>query len=196
MAYRRLNKSIRSEIRSSIELSVKAKMKESIPGIELNEAHRKITEFIVKELKKRFTEKEMVILRKYKHVKHLSEIKLAKSKDKLTNPWNTGTYFTLKFDEVEVPNTGDFSKSSIIEILQNDDRMRELAFQALKIFEHIKCEVLATTNAYMEIVETYRTEKALIEDYPDIEKHIPKAEDMDSPSISKEAKSIVKNFKL
>lgn len=72
--------------------------------------------------------------------------------------------------------------------------MKELTIQGITHNNHIECEIQATTDAYMEIVETYRTVAKLEKDHPKLKKFIPEPEPVSKPAVSKKAESIVKNF--
>ena len=200
MTTRRLSKTLKHEIRNNIEVFVRKKMDESIPGKELASMKKSILIFLKKEILKKFTEAEFIVLKKYGHISTVHPFRIIQDvKGHLREPWTykgNPTSLTLEFTPtLETPKNLFFSTHYLIKILEFDEKMKALTVQAIKTFDHIECEIKETINAFMEVVDTYKTVNSMIKNYPDLEKFIPKEEKKPEHVVSKKAQAIIKNFK-
>ncbi len=198
MATRYLNKTIKNEIENSIKYHVKSKMKKSIPGKELVALQKTLVDFLRKKITRQFTAEELVVLKKYNATRTENVIYVIEGKKgQLNCPWRHGSidYFDLRFTPpLETPSTSQFYDYRYRELLQADEKMLALTRHGIKTFNHIDCEIKATTAAYMEIVDTFRTVAKLVKEYPDLETFIPEPEATPTPIVTKKAASIIKNF--
>lgn len=128
MATRCLNKTVKKEIRDSIEHHVRKKMEESIPGKELEQIKAELVAFLVHNRSALFTKTELKTLKKFGAVDTMQYIRIGVNKNKgtLERPWNYGTKgknFTLTFDPVfQTPRTSDFWSDGFIDALEKDER--------------------------------------------------------------------------
>jgi len=200
MATRHLNKTLKQQIKNNIEAHVRKKMNESIPGKELASMKKSILDFLKKEVLKQFTKEELSILKKYGYTRTVYPFHIAQEDNngRLGKPWiiqNGPAYLLLEFTPaLETPGTSAFYNGRLIDMLEYNEKMKALTIQAIKTFNHIECEIKETVNAFMEIVDTFRTVNPLVKNHPDLGKFIPKPTEKTEHEVSKKAQAIIKNF--
>lgn len=196
MASQRLTKTLKESIKSNIKAQVVKTMNESIPGMELQELKDTLVTFIRKTIGKLFTTEELVVLKKYNKTHKIRHLNIVWRFEAIGTTWND-IGVRLNFNPVmELPGTYDFNDDGCIKLVQKDPAMVKVALEAIKIHEHVDCEIKTTVDSFMEVVNCYTTTAKLLAENPTMEKYIPETDSPEKHIVSDKAKSIIKNFQV